>query len=186
MLPDCAATAIVWSLPKTFATTIVIDSMITGLTFPGMIELPGWTSGRMISPRPARGPEANQRRSLPIFHRLTATVRSAPAVDSTTSRLACAWKWLSVSFNRSSVRRLKQAQGGVDRGGCCLERLEGAHGAARADQLTEGEGLPGQLRARPVADAGGGLRAAQGVPGQTRDLLGRRRQRTCPVTCSLW
>ena len=41
MLPDWAATVIVWSLPSTFATTMVIDSMITGLTFPGMIELPG-------------------------------------------------------------------------------------------------------------------------------------------------
>ena len=66
--------------------------MITGLTFPGMIELPGWTSGSVISPRPARGPEANQRRSLPIFQRLTATTRSAPVVDSTASSVACAWK----------------------------------------------------------------------------------------------
>src|SRR5438046_9412668 len=88
MLPDWAATVIVWSLPSTFATTMVIDSMITGLTFPGMIELPGCTSGSVISPRPARGPEANQRKALPIFQRLAAMVRSAPAVDNTVSREA--------------------------------------------------------------------------------------------------
>ncbi len=54
------------------------DSAITGLTLPGMIELPGWTSGSCSSPRPVRGPEASRRTSLAILSRLTATVRSAP------------------------------------------------------------------------------------------------------------
>ena len=34
---------------------------MTGLTLPGMIDEPFWSSGRRISPRPARGPEPIQR-----------------------------------------------------------------------------------------------------------------------------
>src|SRR3989304_2909077 len=53
---------------------------MTGLTLPGMMELPGWTSGSASSPRPARGPDPSQLMSLAIFCRLTATVRRlAPA-----------------------------------------------------------------------------------------------------------
>ena len=64
--------------PATCAATWISDSAMTGLTLPGMIELPGWTSGSVSSPRPVRGPEASRRMSLAIFSRLTATVRSAP------------------------------------------------------------------------------------------------------------
>src|SRR5438874_10943295 len=120
MLPDWAAIVIVWSLPSTRATTIVIDSMITGLTLPGMIELPGCTSGRVISPRPARGPEANQRRSLPIFQRLTATERTAPAADTTASRVAWAGTWLSVSCTGTPARRVGWAQTRWAYGGCAV------------------------------------------------------------------
>ena len=38
-----------------------------GLTFPGMIEEPGAMAGRLISLKPARGPEESSRRSLQIF-----------------------------------------------------------------------------------------------------------------------
>src|SRR3972149_665709 len=53
--------AIAWSLPITCAATWVTTSGMTGLTLPGMIELPFWSSGRKISPSPARGPEPRQR-----------------------------------------------------------------------------------------------------------------------------
>ena len=49
---------------------------MTGLTLPGMIEEPGCRSGMAISPRPVLGPEPIQRRSLLIFIRETAMVRS--------------------------------------------------------------------------------------------------------------
>ena len=57
-------------------------SGITGLTLPGMIELPGCSAGNSISPRPASGPEFIQRRSLPIFINATASALSWP--DSST------------------------------------------------------------------------------------------------------
>src|SRR6266699_3659697 len=77
-LPDCPAIVIVVWLPITCAQTIQTDSAITGLTLPGMIELPGCTAGRSISPIPARGPEPSQRILLAIFIRLTAIVLSDP------------------------------------------------------------------------------------------------------------
>src|SRR6266542_637002 len=66
--------AIAWSLPITCAATWVTTSGITGLTFPGMIELPFCSSGRKISASPARGPEPMKRRSLAIFVSETAAV----------------------------------------------------------------------------------------------------------------
>ena len=48
------------SLPTTWATTWCTASGSTGFTLPGMIELPGWRSGRWISPRPAVGPDDHQ------------------------------------------------------------------------------------------------------------------------------
>ncbi len=61
--------AIAVSLPITCAATCVTTSGITGLTLPGMIELPFWSSGREISASPARGPEPMKRRSFAIFVR---------------------------------------------------------------------------------------------------------------------
>ena len=77
-LPAWPQKVMVASQPMTCAATWSTDSQITGLTLPGMIEEPGWVSGRLISPRPHLGPEASQRRSLAIFVRLTANVFSAP------------------------------------------------------------------------------------------------------------
>src|SRR5699024_11823517 len=57
----------VWSLPKTLKHTWLTTSGITGLTLPGIIEEPAWRGGKLISPRPARGPEDRRRKSLHIF-----------------------------------------------------------------------------------------------------------------------
>ena len=75
----------VTSLPSTIAHTWVSASAITGLTLPGMIELPGWTAGMSSSPMPARGPLPIQRMSLAILSDDTATVRTAPLAETTLS-----------------------------------------------------------------------------------------------------
>ena len=54
-----------------------MTSGITGFTFPGIMEDPGCMAGRLISPSPQRGPEANSLRSLQILFILTATRRMA-------------------------------------------------------------------------------------------------------------
>ena len=96
-LPWAPAKAIAWSLPMTWAATWTVASGRTGFTLPGMMEDPGWRSGRLISWMPVRGPELIHRRSLAIFTSDTATVRSAP--DSSTRESWAAWasKWLSAS-----------------------------------------------------------------------------------------
>ena len=80
------------SLPTTRAVTIVRLSMITGFTFPGMIDDPGCVSGRASSPIPARGPMPINRTSEAIFHKLNAVVRMAPCAAMGASSVACAWK----------------------------------------------------------------------------------------------
>jgi len=52
----------------------MVDSHMTGFTFPGMIELPGCVGGNRISPIPQRGPLPSQRMSLAILNRLVAIV----------------------------------------------------------------------------------------------------------------
>ena len=56
-----------------------IASQMLGLIFPGMMDEPGSTGGRTISPRPVFGPELRRRRSLQIFRRSSA--RSLRADD---------------------------------------------------------------------------------------------------------
>ena len=80
------------SLPITCALTCSTTSGITGLTLPGMIEEPFCSSGRKISPMPARGPEPISARSPAIFVSETATTFSAPDSSTSASRLACASK----------------------------------------------------------------------------------------------
>src|SRR5690606_2208508 len=80
--PDAPANVIAASFPITWAATIAVASGMTGFTLPGMIDEPGWRSGRLISPSPARGPEPIHRRSLAILLRETATTLSWP--DSST------------------------------------------------------------------------------------------------------
>ncbi len=75
-LPVCPATVIAVWWPMTCAAAITVASGITGLTLPGMIELPGCSAGSSSSPRPASGPEFIQRRSLAILIRATASALS--------------------------------------------------------------------------------------------------------------
>ena len=91
---------------------------MTGFTFPGMMELPGWTSGRAISPMPARGPDPSHRRSLQIFIRLTATVLSAPDALTTESMVLWDWKWLVVSEKGMPVRSASLAMTRWANSGC--------------------------------------------------------------------
>ena len=102
------AHATVASLPMTRAHTMSTASGMTGLTLPGMIDEPGCRSGMCSSPRPVFGPEPIQRRSLQIFVRDTAMVRSAPDASTRPSRLACASKWSRASVIGSSVSSCEQ------------------------------------------------------------------------------
>ena len=75
-LPAAPPAAMAASLPTTWTHTISVASGMTGLTLPGMMLDPGCRSGRLISPRPVRGPDAIQRRSLQILVSDTAITRS--------------------------------------------------------------------------------------------------------------
>ena len=87
-LPESPARPIAASLPTTWVQTWIRLSAITGLTLPGMIELPGWTAGSTSSPRPQRGPLARKRMSLAILNSATAAPRSAPLAATAASRAA--------------------------------------------------------------------------------------------------
>src|SRR5947199_571176 len=73
------------SLPYTCTATIVTASHCVGFTLPGMIDEPGSFSGSVNSPRPQRGPDANQRMSLAIFMSEQASVLSAPLAKTNSS-----------------------------------------------------------------------------------------------------
>src|ERR1700731_3489818 len=60
---------------------MVMASHWVGLTLPGMIEEPGSFSGRLISPKPERGPEASRRMSLAILNRPVAADTIAPVAN---------------------------------------------------------------------------------------------------------
>ena len=68
-----------------------------------MIEEPGSFSGRISSPRPARGPDPSQRMSFAIFMRLVASVLSAPEAKTAASWPASAWNLLGAVTNGSPV-----------------------------------------------------------------------------------
>src|SRR5215467_5126612 len=72
----------------TWMLTITMASSCVGLTFPGMIELPGSLLGRMSSCSPNRGPEPSQRKSLAIFINVTANARNV-ALAATIAYLFC-------------------------------------------------------------------------------------------------
>ena len=55
-----------------------MHSAIEAFTLPGMIEEPGWTVGRVISPKPALGPEFMIFRSFVKLSRLVTRERSEP------------------------------------------------------------------------------------------------------------
>ena len=83
------------ALPFTYTAAWMTISGITGLTFPGMIELPGCREGSTISPNPARGPLDSRRRSFPILSRLPARTFKAPISSAWASRQARASKRFS-------------------------------------------------------------------------------------------
>src|SRR5450759_3687517 len=64
--PPATARALAASKPMIWKQSMFRHSASDGLTFPGMMEEPGWTAGRRISSRPVEGPEAMSRRSLVI------------------------------------------------------------------------------------------------------------------------
>ena len=66
------------SFPITCAATIAAASGITGLTLPGIMDEPGCNASNSISPKPAKGPEFIQRKSLAIFIIETAIVFNCP------------------------------------------------------------------------------------------------------------
>src|SRR3972149_5478176 len=90
----------VMSFPTTWAPPCITASGMTGFTFPGMIEAPGWTAGRFSSPSPVQGPEPSHRMSFAIFIRLTATVRTDPLASTSPSWAAWASKWVSAPRDR--------------------------------------------------------------------------------------
>ena len=92
------------SLPMTCTATMVTASHWVGLTLPGMMEEPGSLAGMRISPRPSRGPEANQRTSLAIFIISAARAFSAPWANTSSSRLVRAWNLFSAVRKRLPVR----------------------------------------------------------------------------------
>ena len=81
---------------------------MTGLTLPGMIEEPFWSSGSNSSPIPARGPEPIIARSLAILVSDTAITFSAPDSSTSASRLP----WAS---NGSSGARISSPVVSVSR-----------------------------------------------------------------------
>ncbi len=97
--PNCPPIEMVKSFPITWAATWHTASGITGLTFPGMIEDPGWTGGINISPIPHLGPLPSHLISFAIFIRLTARVLREPLASTTASLEPWASKWLSASLN---------------------------------------------------------------------------------------
>ena len=84
---------------------IVIASHWVGLTLPGMIEEPGSFSGRISSPKPARGPQAARRMSSAIFISETASARRAPDSRTSASCAPCAAKRFGAGTNGRPVRR---------------------------------------------------------------------------------
>jgi hypothetical protein len=108
------------SLPRTRATTIVSDSMITGFTLPGMMLEPGCVSGSASSAIPVRGPIASSRMSDAIFQAESAAARIAPCAAMTVSSVAWAWKWLRVSRTSRPVSSERRAQARSANSGCAL------------------------------------------------------------------
>ena len=185
------------SLPMTCAHAMRVASGTTGLTLPGMMLEPGCRSGRWISPRPVRGPELIQRRSLQIFVRLTATTLSAPDSSTTASCADCASKWFAASRNGRPVtpddplddlarearcRVEPRARGGPTEGQLARRLGGGAHPAGAeldlppvaAELLTEGHGHGvHEVRAARLDDVGElRLLAAQ----REREVLERRHE----------
>ena len=103
-------TVIAVSLPITCALTWSTTSGSTGLTLPGMIEEPFWSSGRNSSPMPARGPEPMRARSLAILVSETAITFSAPDSSTSASRLPWASNGSSGALIASPVSAARRSR----------------------------------------------------------------------------
>jgi hypothetical protein len=112
------ATVIAVSLPITCAPTWSTTSGITGLTLPGMIDEPFWSSGRNSSPMPTRGPEPISAMSLAIFVSETATTLSAPDSSTSASRLPWASNGSSGGRSSSPVSALIRSRTFAAKSGC--------------------------------------------------------------------
>src|ERR1700682_4836101 len=148
-LPEAPPMVTATSLPITCAHTMVRASHWVGLTFPGMILLPGSFSGMRSSPRPARGPEASQRTSLAILVSEVASVLSAPLANTRGSWGRERLELVGRPLERQAGQRrepgrhaLAEARGGVE---------PGADGRAADRELVEG-GQGGADRGEAVVE----------------------------------
>ncbi len=98
-----AMVTVVW-FPMTRAATIISASDMTGFTFPGMIDEPGWIAGSLISWIPEVGPLPSHRMSSAIFMSPVAIALSAPDALTAASFAACASKWSSASRKSMPVQ----------------------------------------------------------------------------------
>ncbi len=105
--PACPAIITVRSLPITWNMAIFNISARTGLTFPGMIDEPGWTTGNLISASPVLGPDESRRMSLAIRVRSCASVRNAPLKWTGSAILCIDSNRLSDWCRVNPVRRLR-------------------------------------------------------------------------------
>src|SRR2546427_400399 len=151
------ATAIATSLPITVTPTCMTASGITGLTFPGMIDEPGWTAGRFSSRRPGCGPEPSHRRSLAILIMEIATVRMAPLRASRLHERIELLRLLRKAVLEFAERRQHavidlQQRGDMDGGGDdVVRRLAHVHVVVRVDQSLLAERMAEDL-VRAVRD----------------------------------
>src|SRR3989338_3979410 len=104
--PACAHIVIVVSFPITWKPTISSISAIDGLTFPGIIEEPGWIGGKTISLKPVAGPEFNSLKSLANFIKLTARTFNTELVYVIASMFCVASKRFLLDLNRYFVSLL--------------------------------------------------------------------------------
>ena len=74
----------VMSLPITVKAIWLTTSGITGLTLPGMIDDPACIAGKLISPKPARGPDESNLKSLAVLDNFTATRLRTPLTKTKT------------------------------------------------------------------------------------------------------
>ena len=102
--PACTASEIAASFPTTWNPTIASISGMTGLTLPGMIEDPGCSAGRRISPKPVTGPEFSRRKSLPMRMHSSASALSAPERIANGARLCVASNRSGAGWSSSAVR----------------------------------------------------------------------------------
>src|SRR5437763_1496112 len=165
---------------------------MTGLTLPGMIELPFWSSGSLISASPARGPEPKRRRSFAIFVSETATVFSAPEASTSESRAAWASNGSAGAETTSPVSSVRRARTRPANSGCVFRPVptavppSGIRPSRPSVELAAGHAVGGRgdpLRLLAVEEAElrvhprrGRLDAAEPARDGRRDRLARDRE----------